>query len=112
MSGKSFTQEWWLQRISATIIAIYVLLLIGLLVIYGAPNYSQWQSLFSNNGFKALTLLALIATFYHGLIGVLHVWPDYVKNAMVSSALNAFSWLASGGYTLYAIYILFVAGAK
>jgi succinate dehydrogenase / fumarate reductase, membrane anchor subunit len=107
MSGKSFTQEWWLQRISATIIAIYVLLLIVLLVIYGAPNYSQWQSLFSNNGFKAFTLLALIATFYHGLIGVLHVWPDYVKNAMVSSALNAFSWLAAGGYTLYAIYILF-----
>jgi succinate dehydrogenase / fumarate reductase, membrane anchor subunit len=107
MSGKSFTQEWWLQRISATIIAIYVLLLIALLVIYGAPNHSQWQSLFSNNGFKALTLLALIATFYHGLIGVLHVWPDYVKNAMVSSALNAFSWLAAGGYALYAIYILF-----
>ncbi len=107
MSGKSFTQEWWLQRISAAIIALYVLLLIALLLIYGAPSYSHWQSLFSNNAFKAFTLLALISTFYHGLIGVLHVWPDYVKNAMVSSALNAFSWLAAGGYALYAIYILF-----
>lgn len=112
MSGKSFTQEWWLQRISAVIIAVYVVLLLGLLLIYGPPSYSQWQSLFGNTAFKALTFLALIATFYHGLIGVLHVWPDYVKNAMLSSALNAFSWLAAGGYSLYAIYILFVVGAK
>jgi succinate dehydrogenase / fumarate reductase, membrane anchor subunit len=109
MSGKSFTQEWWLQRISAVIIALYVLLVIVLLLVNGTPNYAQWQALFANNAFKAFTLLALIATFYHGLIGVLHVWPDYVKNAMVSSALNAFSWLAAGGYSLYAIYILFVA---
>jgi succinate dehydrogenase / fumarate reductase, membrane anchor subunit len=107
MSGKSFTQEWWLQRISAVIIALYILLVITLLLVNGTPNYAQWQALFAKNAFKAFTLLALIATFYHGLIGVLHVWPDYVKNAMVSSALNAFSWLAAGGYALYAIYILF-----
>lgn len=107
MSGKSFTQEWWLQRISATIVAAYVLLVVALLMIYGAPTYSQWQSLFANNAFKAATILALIATFYHGLIGVLHVWPDYVKNAMVRSTLNAYSWLAAAAYAVWAIYILF-----
>jgi succinate dehydrogenase / fumarate reductase, membrane anchor subunit len=107
MSGKSFTQEWWLQRISAVVVALYVLLVIALLLVNGAPNYAQWQALFANNGFKAFTLLALIATFYHGLIGVLHVWPDYVNNAMVRAALNAYSWLAAGAYALWAIYILF-----
>jgi succinate dehydrogenase / fumarate reductase, membrane anchor subunit len=108
MSGKSFTQEWWLQRISATIIALYVLLVIALLLVKGAPNYAQWQALFANTVFKAFTLLALIATFYHGLIGVLHVWPDYVKNAMVRSTLNAYSWIAAVGYGIYAVYILFL----
>jgi succinate dehydrogenase / fumarate reductase, membrane anchor subunit len=107
MSGKSFTQEWWLQRISAVVIAVYAFLVIALLLINGTPNYAQWQSLFANTAFKAFTLLALIATFYHGLIGVLHVWPDYVKNAMVRSALNAYSWLAAVAYALWAIYILF-----
>ncbi|MGL4233519.1 MAG: succinate dehydrogenase, hydrophobic membrane anchor protein [Casimicrobium sp.] len=107
MSGKSFTQEWWLQRISAVIIALYVLLAIVLLLVNGTPNYAQWQALFANNAFKAFTLLALIATFYHGLIGVLHVWPDYVKNAMVRSTLNAYSWIAAFGYGVYAIYFLF-----
>jgi succinate dehydrogenase / fumarate reductase, membrane anchor subunit len=109
MSGKSFTQEWWLQRISAVIVGLYALLVIVLLLINGTPNYAQWQALFANTPFKAFTLLALIATFYHGLIGVLHVWPDYVKNAMVRSALNAYSWIAAIGYGVYAIYILFLS---
>jgi succinate dehydrogenase / fumarate reductase, membrane anchor subunit len=106
-SGGSGVQDWWLQRISAAIVAIYVLLLIALLLIYGAPTATQWQTLFANNGFKAFTLLALVATFYHGLIGVLHVWPDYVKNAATRATLNALSWIAAAAYTLYAIHILF-----
>ncbi len=107
MSGQSFTQEWWLQRISATVIGLYALLVIALLIINGTPTFAQWQALFNNTAFKAFTLLALIATFYHGLIGVLHVWPDYVKNALVRSALNAYSWLAAAAYSLWAVYILF-----
>jgi succinate dehydrogenase / fumarate reductase, membrane anchor subunit len=109
MSGKSFTQEWWLQRISAVIVGVYALLVIALLMINGTPNYAQWQALFANSAFKAFTLLALIATFYHGLIGVLHVWPDYVKNAMVRSALNAYAWIAAIGYGIYAVYFLFLS---
>ncbi|TAG79723.1 MAG: succinate dehydrogenase, hydrophobic membrane anchor protein, partial [Burkholderiales bacterium] len=53
MSGKSFTQEWWLQRISAVIVGLYALLVIALLLINGTPSYAQWQALFANNAFKA-----------------------------------------------------------
>ncbi|TAG00619.1 MAG: succinate dehydrogenase, hydrophobic membrane anchor protein [Betaproteobacteria bacterium] len=106
-SNQSGIQDWWLQRISAGIIAAYVLLLIVLLLVNGTPNAAQWQALFANNAFKAFTLLALIATFYHGLIGVLHIWPDYIKNAATRATLNALSWLAAAGYALYAVYILF-----
>jgi succinate dehydrogenase / fumarate reductase, membrane anchor subunit len=106
-SSKSGIQDWWLQRISAVIIAAYVLLLLALLLVNGTPNATQWHALFANTAFKAFTLLTLIATFYHGLIGVLHVWPDYVKNAATRATLNAFSWLAAIAYALYAVHILF-----
>jgi succinate dehydrogenase / fumarate reductase, membrane anchor subunit len=106
-AGKSGVQDWWLQRISAIVIAAYVVLLLALLLIKGTPNAAQWQALFSNAAFKAFTLLALVATFYHGLIGVLHVWPDYVKNAALRATLNALTWSAAIAYALYAIYILF-----
>jgi succinate dehydrogenase / fumarate reductase, membrane anchor subunit len=109
MAGQSESTitHWWLQRVSACIIAVYAVLVIALLFIYGTPNAEQWRALFANNGFRVFTLLAMVATFYHGLIGVLHVWPDYVKDRALQATLNGYSWLATAGYTLWAVYILF-----
>ncbi|MBS0314178.1 MAG: succinate dehydrogenase, hydrophobic membrane anchor protein [Burkholderiales bacterium] len=106
-TNSNYIHEWWLQRISAVIIAAYVLLVLALLLVSGAPNAAQWQALFAHGGFKLATLLALIAIAYHGLIGALHVWPDYVKNRALLAVLNAYSWLAAAATVLWAVYILF-----
>ncbi len=102
-----FVSEWWMQRISAVIVAAYVALVIVLLMVYGTPNALQWQGLFANVGFKLATILAIIAAAYHGLVGTLHVWPDYVKNRAVLSVLVGYTWVAAGAVVLWAIYILF-----
>ena len=73
----------------------------------GAPNAAQWQGLFAHTGFKLATLLALVATAYHGLVGALHVWPDYVKNRAVLAVLNAYTWVVAGAVVLWSVYILF-----
>ena len=106
-SSSKFISEWWLQRISAVIVAAYVLLVLALLMIYGTPNALQWQGLFANVGFKLATILTIIATAYHGLVGTLHVWPDYVKNRAVLSVLNAYTWVAAVAVVAWAVYILF-----
>ena len=106
-SSSKYITEWWLQRIGAVVIAAYVFLVIALLLINGTPNAAQWQTLFGNVGFKLATLLALIATAHHGLVGALHVWPDYVKNRAVISVLNAYSWIAAAAIVLWGVYILF-----
>ena len=89
------------------VVAAYALLVIALLLINGTPNAAQWQSLFANTGFKLATLLALVATAYHGLVGALHVWPDYVKNRAVLAVLNAYTWVVAGAVVLWSVYILF-----
>ena len=99
--------EWWLQRVTAVVIAAYVFLVLGLLLVKGTPNAMQWQSLFANTGFKLATLLAIIATAYHGLVGAMHVWPDYVKNRAILAVLNAYTWLAATAVALWSVYILF-----
>lgn len=106
-ASSKFITEWWLQRISAVVIAVYVLLVIALLLVNGAPNAAQWQGLFANMGFKLATLLALVAVAYHGLVGALHVWPDYVKSRAVLAVLNAYTWVAAGAVVLWSVYILF-----
>ncbi len=105
--SSKFISEWWLQRISAILITAYVFLVLGLLMVYGTPNAVQWQSLFANTGFKLATLLAVLATAYHGLVGAMHVWPDYVKNRAVLAVLNAYSWVAAAAVALWSVYILF-----
>ncbi|MBL8310890.1 MAG: succinate dehydrogenase, hydrophobic membrane anchor protein [Burkholderiales bacterium] len=107
MARSNYVTEWWLQRISGMLIGAYVLLLIVLLLINGTPNAAQWQALFANGLFKAATLLALVATAYHGLVGALHVWPDYVKSRAVLAVLNAYTWLAAGAVVLWSVHILF-----
>lgn len=99
--------EWWLQRITAGVITAYVFLVLGLLLVKGTPNAMQWQSLFANTGFKLATLLAILATAYHGLVGAMHVWPDYVKNRAMLAVLNAYTWLAASAVALWSVYILF-----
>ena len=106
-ASSKFISEWWLQRISAILITAYVFLVLGLLLTNGAPNAAQWQSLFANTGFKLATLLAILATAYHGLVGTLHVWPDYVKNRAVLAVLNAYTWVAAAAVALWSVYILF-----
>lgn len=99
--------EWWLQRVTAVVITAYVFLVLGLLMVNGTPNAMQWQSLFANTGFKLATLLAILATAYHGLVGAMHVWPDYVKNRAMLAVLNAYTWLAATAVALWSVYILF-----
>ncbi|MBP6530741.1 MAG: succinate dehydrogenase, hydrophobic membrane anchor protein [Burkholderiales bacterium] len=106
-TSSKFISEWWLQRVSAVVVASYVLLVLALLLVNGTPNAAQWQALFGNAGFKLATLLALIATAYHGLVGAMHVWPDYVKSRAVLAVLNAYSWIAAAAIVLWAVYILF-----
>jgi succinate dehydrogenase / fumarate reductase, membrane anchor subunit len=106
-ASSKFISEWWLQRISAILITAYVFLVLGLLLTNGTPNAAQWQSLFANTGFKLATLLAILATAYHGLVGTLHVWPDYVKNRAVLAVLNAYTWVAAAAVALWSVYILF-----
>jgi succinate dehydrogenase / fumarate reductase membrane anchor subunit len=106
-ASSKFISEWWLQRISAVVITAYIVLLLGLLLVNGTPNAMQWQSLFANTGFKLATLFAILATAYHGLVGSMHVWPDYVKNRAVLAVLNAYTWLAAAAVALWSVYILF-----
>ena len=106
-NSSKFISEWWLQRISAILITAYVFLVLGLLLVKGTPNAMQWQALFAHTGFKLATLLAILTTAYHGLIGAMHVWPDYVKNRAVIAVLNAYTWLAAAAVALWSVYILF-----
>jgi succinate dehydrogenase / fumarate reductase membrane anchor subunit len=106
-SSKGVMREWKLQRYTGALIGVYALGLLLALIVNGAPTVVQWHGLFGNTLFKLVTLAVVLALCYHALIGVLHVWPDYVKPPGILKALNAYSHAAVGLYIVWCLYILF-----
>jgi succinate dehydrogenase / fumarate reductase, membrane anchor subunit len=107
-SGASIMREWRVQRYTGALIALYVIGLLVALLVNGAPNAAQWHGLFGNVMFKLFTFAVLLALAYHALIGVLHVWPDYVKPAGAQNTLKYYSYAAAIAYAVWAVYILWI----
>ncbi|MCS6996735.1 MAG: succinate dehydrogenase, hydrophobic membrane anchor protein [Casimicrobiaceae bacterium] len=107
MRSEETVIEWWLQRLTGAFVAVYVLALLVLLLLFGPPSAEQWHGLFAQPVFRVITLIALVSAFYHGLIGVLHVWPDYIKDPALRAVLVGASWFAFGAYSVWAVLIVF-----
>jgi len=65
-------------------------------LVFGGPlGYDGWAGLFVPLWMKIVTLVALLALFYHAWIGVRDIWMDYVKPTGIRVALQTLTvlWL-------------------
>lgn len=78
--GKNGLQDWLIQRISAIIIAIYALFLLGYCLMQAPLTYTQWQSLFSVQIMRYASVVTLFALLAHAWIGFWTITTDYIKS--------------------------------
>ena len=76
------------QRLTAIVLALYVAFLVIVLLVRRDLSYEGWAGMFAPLWMKAITLLALLALFYHAWIGVKDIWMDYVKPTGLRLALQ------------------------
>ncbi|MFN7434566.1 MAG: succinate dehydrogenase, hydrophobic membrane anchor protein [Betaproteobacteria bacterium] len=91
--------NYLLQRLTAVVLAVYVLLLGGVLLFTRDLSYVGWAGLFAPLWMKVVSLIAMAALLYHAWIGVKDIWMDYVKHTGVRLALQ----------TLTVLWLLFCA---
>ncbi len=72
-------RDWLLQRITAVILGVFFLVVLGFFVANPNPTYQCWYALFDCNAMKLLTIFALLSMVMHGWIGLWIVLTDYVK---------------------------------
>lgn len=76
-------REWIAQRLTAVILAGYLLLLVIDLVVVvrasGYLGYDEWARVFVPVWMKVVSLIAILAMLYHAWIGMRDVWMDYVR---------------------------------
>ena len=71
--------DWYLQRTSSVVIAIYTVLLVGIIIMTPDWTFERWQALFDAAWMKIATLLAIVATCVHAWIGMWRIGTDYLR---------------------------------
>ena len=74
-------QDWLAQRVTAIIMVLFSIVIIGFFMLKGGVDYGQWKELFRSPLFRILALLFFLSVYYHAWIGIKDVLMDYVKSA-------------------------------
>ena len=76
--SRSGLYDWMAQRVSAVILAAYVVFLLGYAVLNPGMGYADWHGLFSNNAMRIFSLLTLVALSAHAWVGMWTISTDYL----------------------------------
>lgn len=99
-------KDWYLQRISAIVLTVYLFFLLGFVCSQSSLTYQSWSSLFAESWMKYFTLLAMLSLIVHAWIGIWTVLTDYVKVNTLRALLQLVFVLGFFTYLVWTIRIL------
>jgi succinate dehydrogenase / fumarate reductase membrane anchor subunit len=99
-------RDWLSQRVTATLMAIFTVVLLVQLLMPGPLGYDRWAGIFSAQWMKLLTLVTFVALAWHAWVGVRDILMDYVKpvGARLTLQVATLVWLVA--CTGWAIQVL------
>lgn len=98
---------WMVQRVSAVIMALYVLLFIAILVFGRPTNFVEWRGLFGGQAMKLATLLFALSLLLHSWVGMRDILMDYARPMPVRLLLEilvAVLLVAWGGWAVQVLW--------
>ena len=98
-------RDWLVQRITAVVMAVYLLLLAGYLLMQPYLDYDAWTALFSSQVVRTFTMLFLLSLFYHAWVGIRDIVMDYVKPAWMRLLIHVLVIMALIVYAIWSVEI-------
>ena len=99
-------KDWYIQRASAIILAVYVLFVTGYLLGHSDLDYVSWKTLFSSEWMRVFTFVAVVSMALHAWIGMWTVFTDYIHHTLLRSLIQSVTILALLAYVVWAAAIL------
>jgi succinate dehydrogenase / fumarate reductase membrane anchor subunit len=99
-------KDWLAQRVTAVVMALYTIVVLGIALWNGGIDHELWQALFASGAFRLLSFMFMLALAWHAWIGVRDIWMDYVKPVGVRLLLEVATVLVLVAYVGWAIQIL------
>ena len=99
-------RDWLVQRVTALVMTLYAVLILGLAIWYGGLDFAAWKGAFGNEAFRICTFVFMVALFWHSWVGVRNILMDYAKPMGVRLALEIVVICALVAYAGWTIQIL------
>jgi succinate dehydrogenase / fumarate reductase, membrane anchor subunit len=104
--GRSGLHDWMIQRVSAVVLALYVIYLTGFVFSAETLEFALWQNLFAQTWFKVFSLLALASLCFHAWIGMWIISTDYIKPTGLRMVFQVLVILACLAFLIWGAQIL------
>lgn len=104
--GRNGVHDFLLVRMTAIIMLLYILYIIGFILFWSEVNYQIWKDFFSGTFTRTFTMLVLMSVLIHGWIGMWQVLTDYVKPTIIRGLLQFGSIVLLLGYFFSGLFIL------
>jgi succinate dehydrogenase / fumarate reductase, membrane anchor subunit len=98
--------DWLIQRITAVVMVLYTLLVLGIVLWHGGLDHEHFVLLFASQAFRIATFLFMVSLAYHAWVGMRNIAMDYVKPLAIRLALQSFFVVALVGYLGWTIGVL------
>jgi succinate dehydrogenase / fumarate reductase membrane anchor subunit len=98
---------WLLQRVSAAVMALYTLLILGVVLFAPPRHYGEWIALFARQWMKLATFLFFASLLLHAWVGMRDILMDYVKPTgwRLAAQAGVIVWLAAhAGWVLQILW--------
>ncbi|MGA4439228.1 succinate dehydrogenase, hydrophobic membrane anchor protein [Psychrobacter pocilloporae] len=82
----SGSRDWIIQRISAVVLAVYSVVLLGFFLTHGDVTYLEWSSFMTSLPMRLFSLVAVVALAGHAWVGMWTVFTDYITSGKMGES--------------------------
>lgn len=99
-------RDWLVQRVTAVLMAVYILLLVGIAWNVAPQDHAAWAAVFNHQWMRIATFLFFASMFWHAWVGVRNVLMDYIKPTAIRLTLQILVIVSLFAYLVWAVEIL------
>ena len=99
-------RDWAIQRVSAIIMGLYYLFLLGYFLTHRHLTYVEWHGLFSLTWLKIFTLFFIFGMLHHAWVGMWTIVSDYIKPFVVRLTFNVLILITLTASFVWGVIIL------
>lgn len=82
-------RDWVVQRVSAVVLLVYVVVVLGFLLCSANQGYQAWADFMLSMPMKVFSLVALLSLVGHAWVGMWTVFTDYITPQSLGKSAGA-----------------------